>query len=103
MNEKRCKKNYGFLGLMPIIVFFVAWVGVGVVFALMGVEGPFNIMSRYTALLFALVTGLVIMDREETIEQKADVYYENAGRKGPMQLGLIILMAGGFADCGRDG
>lgn len=100
MNEKRSEKNYGVLALMPILAFLVIYVGCGLVFRAMGVSGPFNVMPRYTALMIAILIALFLYERKKPLSEKADIYCANAGRPGVMQLGLIVLLAGGFASSG---
>lgn len=100
MNEKRSEKNYGVLALAPILVFLVIYVGCGLVFRSLGVSGPFNVMPRYTALMISILIALFLYERNKPLSVKADVYCENAGRPGVMQLGLIVLLAGGFASSG---
>jgi Na+/H+ antiporter NhaC len=97
MNEKRSERDYGGKALLPLLVFLGLYVGSGVVFLLLGTEKPFNMMSRYVAMLIGILVALFFYARDKTIEEKTDIYCSNAGRPGVMQLGLIILMAGAFA------
>lgn len=97
MNEKRYEKDYGGKALLPLLLFLGLYVGCGVVFLVQGVEKPFNIMSRYVAMIAGILAALFFYARDKTIAEKIDVYCENAGRPGVMQLGLIVLMAGAFA------
>lgn len=97
MNEKRYKIDYGGKALLPLVLFLGLYVGCGVVFLIQGVEKPFNIMSRYVAMIAGILSALFFYAKDKTIAEKIDIYCENAGRPGVMQLGLIVLMAGAFA------
>lgn len=97
MFDERSKKNYGGLGLLPLLIFLGLYIGSGLFYAVLGTEKPFTVMVRYAPLLVGLLIGLIFFDREETITKKAEIYYASAGRAGAMQLCLIILLAGGFA------
>lgn len=97
MNEKRYEKSYGGRALLPLVLFLGLYVGCGVIFLIQGVEGPFNIISRYVSMIAGILAALFFFARNKTIAEKTDIYCENAGRPGVMQLGLIVLMAGAFA------
>lgn len=97
MSEKRSEKNYGGKALIPLLIFLGLYVGCGVVFLIMGTEKPFNVMSRYVAMLAGLLVALVFYERDKSIAEKTEIYCRDAGRPGVMQLGLIVLMAGAFA------
>lgn len=97
MENKRSKKDYGGLGLLPLLIFLALYIGSGIFYAIQGTPKPFTVMIRYAPLLVGLLVGLIFFDREESIAQKAEIYFASAGRSGAMQLCLIILMAGGFA------
>ncbi|MGN0294370.1 MAG: Na+/H+ antiporter NhaC family protein [Lachnospiraceae bacterium] len=97
MNEKRYEKNYGGKALFPLLLFLGLYVGCGAVFLVQGVEKPFNIISRYVAMMAGILAALFFYAKDKTIAEKTEIYCENAGRPGVMQLGLIVLMAGAFA------
>ena len=101
MNEE--KKNYGAKALIPLVVFLGLYIGCGFVFLLSGVpvsvEGtkPFNVVTRYFCILLAIIVAFLIFERDKKFSEKIDIYTKAAGRPGCMQLGLILMMAGGFA------
>lgn len=97
MNEKRYEKSYGGRALLPLVLFLGLYVGCGVYFLIRGESGPFNIISRYVSMIAGILAALFFYARDKTIAEKTDIYCENAGRPGVMQLGLIVLMAGAFA------
>lgn len=97
MGERRSEKNYGAWALLPIGVFLILYVGCGVVFTFLGAESPFNMMPRYVAVMAGILVGLICFDRDKKFTEKTSVYYEGAGASGVMTLGLIVLLAGGFA------
>ncbi len=103
MNEKRSKTNYGGKALLPLLLFLVMYVGCGVYFTIAGApEGirPFNMMPRYVPMMLAIIAALVLYERKMPFGDKLAVYSEGAGRAGVMQLGLVVLLAGGFASAG---
>ena len=97
MEDQHNGKNYGFMALMPMIFFLVVYVGCGVVFRHLGVKSPFNVMPRYTAILFSILIGFFFYDTKRSIAEKVEVYCVSAGRSGVMQLGVIVMLAGAFA------
>ena len=98
MSENKNLKNYGAKALLPLLVFLVLYVGCRIVFTILGTEDPFWQMPRYVAILIAILVAIIFFDREKSITEKVDIYCENAGKPGVMQLGLMVLMAGGFAN-----
>lgn len=98
MSEKRSSKSYGGKALLPILVFLGLYVGCGVVFTIMGTESPFWMMPRYVAILIAIIFAIVCYGRDMKMSEKVDVYCTGAGKSGVMLLGIIVLMAGGFAN-----
>lgn len=98
MEEKRSERDYGALALIPFIVFLGLYVGCGMVLMLMGVKDAFYQMPRYVAAMVAILIGIYCFDRKKKIGDKINVYCAGAGRSGVMQMGLILLLAGGFAN-----
>lgn len=90
-------KNYGAKALFPIIIFLILYVGCGVVFTALGYDKPFWMMPRYVSILIAILAALVLLDPKRPVAEKMDLWCKNAGKPGVMQLGLMVLMAGGFA------
>ena len=97
MDEKKDVKNYGAKALFPLLVFLALYVGCGVVFTVLGTKDPFWQMPRYVAILIAILFAVLVYDRKRSVTEKIDIYCENAGKPGVMQLGLMVMMAGGFA------
>ena len=103
MNEKRSKTNYGGKALLPLLLVLVMYVGCGVYFTIVGApEGirPFNVMPRYVPMMIAIIAALFFYERKAPFNEKLAIYSEGAGRPGVMQLGLVVLLAGGFASAG---
>lgn len=97
MEELTKAKNYGGKALLPIVVFLVLYVGCGIVFTALGYDKPFWIMPRYSSILFAVLVALICFEPKRSVTEKVDLWSKNAGKPGVMQLGLMVLMAGGFA------
>ncbi|MGN0421356.1 MAG: Na+/H+ antiporter NhaC family protein [Lachnospiraceae bacterium] len=96
--EKEHKpRNYGPFALAPVLLFICLYIGCGVVFTLLKEPHPFNIMSRYTAVLLSVLAALVFFEPHRNITEKTEIYYKRAGKKGIVLLGMIVMMAGGFA------
>ena len=98
MQETRSEKNYGGIALMPMLVFLGLYLGCGIVFTILGAESPFGMMPRYVALMVGILTGLIFYERDKKISEKIDIYCKGAGASGVMLMGIIVLMAGGFAN-----
>lgn len=96
--ERRVKPDYGPAALIPLLIFLVLYVGCGVAFTVMGVEDPFNKMSRYVAMIIAIILAVICFDPKRKAGEKVDIYCKNAGQPGVTQLGLMVLLAGGFAE-----
>lgn len=97
MDDLTKVKNYGAKALLPIIVFLILYVGCGVVFTILGYDKPFMWMSRYVSILLAILAAIIFLDPKKSVSEKVDLWCKNAGKPGVMQLGLMVLMAGGFA------
>lgn len=97
MKETRSKKDYGGKALIPIFVFLGLYLGCGTYFSIKGVESPFWLMPRYVALMIGILVALICFDRKEKFSDKVDIYCKGAGASGVMLMGIIVLLAGGFA------
>ena len=96
MKEKQLQeKKYGGLAFLPLIIFLVLYVGTGLVFTLMGVEGGFGMFPRHVALAVGLGVAL-FMGRSLPAAKKLDIFCESMGNSGIMMIVLIYLLAGGF-------
>ncbi|MEW4413126.1 hypothetical protein [Clostridium sp. AN503] len=97
MKETRSKKNYGSKALIPILVFLGLYLGCGTYFSVKSVESPFWLMPRYVALMIGILVALICFERDEKFSGKVDIYCKGAGASGVMLMGIIVLLAGGFA------
>lgn len=97
MEENKKGIDYGAKALLPLLVFLVLYVGCGIVFTVLGTKDPFWQMPRYVAILIAILFAVLVFDRKKSVTEKVDIYCDNAGKPGVMQLGLMVMMAGGFA------
>lgn len=95
--ELRSQKQYGALALLPLIIFLVLYIGVGLVFTMLGTKDAFNLLPRHVAIFIAIVIAWTCYDRKTPVTQKIKIFTENAGSSGIAELGLILLLAGGFA------
>lgn len=97
MEDIRSKKDYGGKALFPILVFLGLYLGCGTYFSIKGVESPFWLMPRYVALMIGILVALLCFEKNEKFSRKVDIYCKGAGASGVMLMGIIVLLAGGFA------
>lgn len=97
MEDVRSKKDYGGKALLPILVFLGLYLGCGTYFSIKGVESPFWLMPRYVALMIGILVALLCFEKNEKFSCKVDIYCKGAGASGVMLMGIIVLLAGGFA------
>lgn len=83
--------------MIPILVFLGLYLGCGTYFSIKGVDSPFWLMPRYVALMMGILTALLCFERKEKFSDKVDIYCKGAGASGVMLMGIIVLLAGGFA------
>ncbi|QGZ70260.1 Na+/H+ antiporter NhaC family protein [Pediococcus pentosaceus] len=95
--EKETRKNYGAAGLLPLLIFLLLYVGCLAVFTIKGAKDPSSYMPRQVAILIALVFALIFFEPRSKFSKKMDLYLNNAGNAGVMNLALIVMMAGGFS------
>jgi Na+/H+ antiporter NhaC len=98
MDLLKSEKNYKWMAFMPMVIFLLLFVGCGVYFTIIGAEEPFGKMPRYVAVLIAIMIAFLFYDRKTPLDKKVNVYTRGAGSSGVMLLGIIILLAGGFAE-----
>lgn len=96
-NELRSQKHYGALALLPLVVFLIIYVGVGLFFTIIGKDEAFNQLPRHVAIMIAIAIAWLAYDRRTPLAKKVKIFTENAGSSGIAELGLILLLAGAFA------
>ncbi|PUZ22326.1 sodium:proton antiporter [Staphylococcus chromogenes] len=96
-NELRSQKHYGALALLPLVVFLVIYVGVGLYFTAIGAKDAFDKLPRHVAIFIAIAIAWLAYDRRTPLHKKVKIFTENAGSSGIAELGLILLLAGAFA------
>lgn len=95
--EKNTGKNYGWKALIPILVFLGLYLGCGTYFSIKGVDSPFWMMPRYVALMIGILAAFLYFEPKAKFSDKVDIYCKGAGASGVMLMGIIVLLAGGFA------
>ena len=78
MKNELNEKKYGAISFLPLIVFLALYIGSGIFFTLIGVEGAFKKFPRHVALLAGIIVAL-LMNRGMKLEKKIDIFSENAG------------------------
>lgn len=96
MDEPRSKRNYKGWAFIPLLVFLLLYVGIGIFFTARGAKDPFGMMPRCVAAAAAIAIALLCYDRKTKTDDKIKIYTKGAGRHGVMMLALIVLLAGGF-------
>lgn len=94
------EKNYGFLSFLPLIIFLVIYIGSGLFFTYLGVEGAFKKFPRHVALLIGIASSMLI-NKNISINKKIQIFSEGAGNPGVIMIGLIYLLAGGFQEAAK--
>lgn len=93
----RSQKQYGALALLPLVIFLLLYIGVGITFTIMGKEDAFNQLPRYVAVFIGIVIAWTCYDRKTSFAKKVQIFTENAGNSSIVNLGLILLLAGAFS------
>ena len=94
------EKNYGFLSFLPLIIFLAIYIGSGLFFTYLGVEGAFKKFPRHVALLIGIASSMLI-NKNISINKKIQIFSEGAGNPGVIMIGLIYLLAGGFQEAAK--
>lgn len=81
------RKNYGFYAFIPLFIFLTIYI--------MGMILVPKQFPRHVAIIIAIITGL-LMNRDETLSDKIDIFLKGAGNKNVILIVLIYLLAGGF-------
>lgn len=84
-----------FLGLIPLLIFIVIYLGAGIFFQMQGVEKAFYQFPAPIAMLFGVFTAFILFKGK--IEEKFKVFLEGCGNRDIMTMCLIYLLAGAFA------
>ena len=93
-------KNYGLLSFLPLIIFLAIYIGSGLIFTYLGVDGAFKKFPRHVALLIAIASAMVI-NKDINIDKKMLIFSKGAGNPGVIMIGLIYLLAGGFQEAAK--
>lgn len=101
-NSLRSQKQYGALALLPLVIFLVLYIGVGITFTIMGKKDAFDQLPRHVAVFIGIVIAWTCYDRKTKFTKKVQIFTENAGNSGIVNLGLILLLAGAFSTVTSD-
>lgn len=93
----RSQKQYGGLALLPLAIFLVLYIGVGITFTIMGKKDAFDMLPRHVAIFIGIVIAWTCYDRKTKFTRKVQIFAENAGNSSIVNLGLILLLAGAFS------
>lgn len=93
----RSEKQYGALALLPLLIFLILYIGVGITFTIMGKEDAFDQLPRHVAIMIGIVIAWTCYDRKTAFTKKVQIFTEHAGNSGIVNLGLILLLAGAFS------
>ena len=90
-------QEYGFLALLPLVIFLGLYIGVGITFTIMGKEDAFDQLPRHVAIFIGIIIAWTCYDRKTKFTKKVEIFTEHAGNSGIVNLGLILLLAGAFS------
>ena len=85
------------MALLPLVIFLLLYIGVGITFTIMGKEDAFNQLPRHVAVFIGIVIAWTCYDRKTSFAKKVQIFTENAGNSSIVNLGLILLLAGAFS------
>ena len=78
-NSLRSQKQYGALALLPLVIFLVLYIGVGITFTIMGKKDAFDQLPRHVAVFIGIVIAWTCYDRKTKFAKKVQIFTENAG------------------------
>ncbi|MGL4910290.1 MAG: Na+/H+ antiporter NhaC family protein [Cetobacterium sp.] len=88
-------KKYGAIAFLPLIIFLTIYIGSGLTFTYLGVEGAFKKFPRHVALMIGIISAF-IMNKGMKLDEKIEIFSKSAGSSGVILISLIYLLAGGF-------
>lgn len=100
MNEKTGERKYGAMAFLPLLVFLALYIGSGLLFTFMGVDGAFKKFPRHVALLIGIAVAM-IMNKSMKLDKKIDIFTENAGNSGVMLTRFNLLISWRISRCSK--
>ncbi|MGL6113923.1 Na+/H+ antiporter NhaC family protein [Cetobacterium sp. SF1] len=92
-NEEKIQGNIW--GLAPMMLFLLLFLGTGFI------TGDFNNMPVNVAFIISAIGG-VLMNRELPLKTKIENFCKGAGDQNIILMGIIFLLAGGFANVAKE-
>ncbi|MGL4897672.1 MAG: Na+/H+ antiporter NhaC family protein, partial [Cetobacterium sp.] len=89
------KSNASFKGLIPFIIFILAYLGTGLYFEIKGTEMAFYQLPSPVAIIAGIVCAFILF--KESIDEKFDTFVKGCGNSDIIIMCVIYLLAGAFA------
>lgn len=88
-------KNSNFIGLIPLLIFVILYLGVGIFLQFRGVEMAFYQFPSPVAIFVGIIIAFVIF--KGSINEKFNSFLEGCGHQDIITMCIIYLLAGAFA------
>ena len=72
------EKKYGAIAFLPLFIFLALYIGSGLIFTYLGVDGAFKKFPRHVALLIGIVFAM-LMNRGLKLDKKIEIFSERIG------------------------
>ncbi|MCJ8343179.1 MAG: Na+/H+ antiporter NhaC family protein, partial [Cetobacterium sp.] len=92
-SEKKIQGNIW--GLAPMMVFLLLYLGTGFI------TGDFNSMPVNVAFIISAIVG-ILMNKKIPLKEKIESFCKGAGDQNIILMGMIFLLAGGFANVAKE-
>lgn len=88
-------KKLGFIGLVPLLIFVIIYLGTGIFLQSQGVEMAFYQLPSPVAIFIGIIVAFIIF--KGTIHEKFNTFLEGCGHQDIITMCIIYLLAGAFA------
>ena len=89
------KSKPSFIGLIPLLIFVVIYLGTGIVLQMKGVAMAFYQLPSPVAVFVGIIFAFILF--KGTITEKFDTFLEGCGHQDIITMCIIYLLAGAFA------
>lgn len=97
------KKNYGWLGFLPLLAFLIVYLGSGLLFTALGYGADsFKQIPRVFGLVVALLVVMCMGGKERSLEYRMDTFCKGMANDGTMIMVGVFLLAGAFSQVCTD-
>ena len=89
------KSKPSFIGLIPLLIFVIIYLGTGIVLQMKGVAMAFYQLPSPVAVFVGIIFAFILF--KGTIMEKFDTFLEGCGHQDIITMCIIYLLAGSFA------